>query len=1336
MNSQRNALPQLLPGVLAARRGWIRPEQLEELERLVAAELGRSAIDQMMARGWLDADARRRLEAELVAWNASSAGGDDGATVAGPPIADVETLAATVSDPNASRQRADAVASLDTVAFAPTLADHGGGKSAGSPAYGETVALPPTIRDPGASSASPSPDAATQADFSLAQNPGRASGHDPSTLETLAEPFASKPGRVDHIRLNSLAEPPSESIESRYTITKLHAKGGIGQVWVARDASLGREVALKELKPGRRIPDDVWARFVEEARITGQLEHPGIAPVYELGRRPEDGHPYYTMKFIRGGTLADAIEAHHEARAEGRDDPLARTRLLEAFMAVCNTIGYAHARGVIHRDLKSQNVVLGDFGEAIVLDWGLAKMIDLASDAASEPAPAASATAPNIAPPRPALPALSDTIAAGRQATLDGQIMGTPAFMPPEQASGDLKALGVRSDVYSLGAILYDILTGRPPFGAGKVDETLRQVREVPPVPPRQILPTVAPELEAVALKALAKRPSDRYASALDLAEEIRRFLADEPVTAYPEPPLKRAARWARKHRAAVASGAAAVLAGLVITGGAYVLVRQQRNAAIEQKAIAQSAVDRMYTDVAEQWLEDTSDPIQRAFLEEALAYYKKFADAPSAGPIGRLETAKAFLRVGDVERKLGRPDKAEPAYVQALDRLVPLADKYPSEAAFAASRARARERLAALLDARGDRDQAATLFDQARLEHERLAARRPDDTAALIDLARTCREQATMLRSLRKNDEALAALNEAVATLDPLAKSPAQAPVDAIRELGAALEKQGLILTDLGRWAEAETILDRACNLLEPVQARNPHNPRVREVLAGASDLLGRTLQRLDASDRAEPALRRAVDHYEVLARTFPDRPEYRRLLARGQINLGAFFLQNGRNEESRRIMEAANETLAGLDPERTSEPLKVRRDRATARRDLGASLEALGQSTEALAAYKQAVTDDEALVKQFPDTPDYQEHLALSLDAEARLLAATDPEAAVKLQERACSIADELLTRHADVAQYQGTAAHVRGGLGILLVADDPTRAEAAFRQAIAAARAHVEKQPDDPQAASVLAQDLSNLAEVRPEGNRLPDAETLGREAVTVQTAVLDSRHDNPRDLYELAVYETNLGEQLAEKNRPGEARTLYASAGKRFDTLVARPEATADDHAGLAYLETDRGKLALETGQPTDARAHFEQAVASQRAALKVAKRRASESPELREQIALLARATLEANAIDDAARTALELARTAPARPEARLEAARLLAACADRIAADTALAEPDRQARARAFGDRAVAQLRVAVDAGLKPDTPLADDPALKPLNTRDDFRALSAETAAPANAG
>jgi PAS domain S-box-containing protein len=290
----------------------------------------------------------------------------------------------------------------------------------------------------------------------------------------------------------------------RYSRLRLHATGGIGHVWLAHDSGLGRDVALKELRPERAGHAEAEARFLQEAQITGQLEHPGVVPVYELVRARDGRQPFYAIRFVKGRTLSEAARAYHDRRRAGAAEALELPALLNAFVTVCHTVAYAHARGVIHRDLKGQNVILGDFGEVVVLDWGLAKVLGR---------PEGAADAPSV---------VLDAAGADSGYTVQGQALGTPAYMAPEQSAGRLDLIDRRTDVYGLGALLYEALTGAPPFSGDSTEEVLRKVREEEPAPPRRLWPEVPPALEALCLRALAKRPEDRPAGAADLAQEVQ----------------------------------------------------------------------------------------------------------------------------------------------------------------------------------------------------------------------------------------------------------------------------------------------------------------------------------------------------------------------------------------------------------------------------------------------------------------------------------------------------------------------------------------------------------------------------------------------------------------------------------------------------------------------------------------------------------------------------------------------------------------------------------------------------------------------------------------------
>lgn len=402
------------------------------------------------------------------------------------------------------------------------------------------------------------------------------------------------------------------SAERRFRILRPHAEGGLGVVSVARDKELNREVALKEIKPKFSTDATSRNRFTLEAEITGGLEHPGIVPVYGLGQY-DDGRPYYAMRFIRGDSLKEAIERFHVAppgtgaRPEpGPVDPISTTvvgteppsethrtdesithrvsseafgsvefrKLLGRFIDVCQAIQYAHSRGVLHRDLKPGNIMLGKHGETLVVDWGLAK-------AAGKSERFESSGEVTLVP----------SSGSSVEATRAGSVIGTPAYMSPEQGAGRLDQLGPATDVYSLGATLYHVLTGRAPFVRQSLPEVLALVQRGEFPRPREFNPHVPRPLESICLKAMSLRPEDRYAAAADIADDIERWLADEPVHAHRETTLSHAARWFRKHRAWAMSGAAALaVVAVVATVSALWINWQKEVIATQERAATQLA--------------------------------------------------------------------------------------------------------------------------------------------------------------------------------------------------------------------------------------------------------------------------------------------------------------------------------------------------------------------------------------------------------------------------------------------------------------------------------------------------------------------------------------------------------------------------------------------------------------------------------------------------------------------------------------------------------------------------------------------------------------------------
>ncbi|MBN1854897.1 MAG: serine/threonine protein kinase [Pirellulales bacterium] len=322
----------------------------------------------------------------------------------------------------------------------------------------------------------------------------------PDQTRTSTNSFPDSPPTVLH-RDSAGEQIQASGSTQRFETIKLHARGGLGEVFRAKDHDLGREVALKEIRRERADDEQARNRFIREAKITGRLEHPGIVPIYGCGRY-DDGRPYYAMRMVGGQNLNDAIKEFHAMEGKDRDRgqrTLELRKLLGRFIDVCQAIRYAHSRGIIHRDIKPGNILLGPYGETLIVDWGLAKIVGRPEGVQQEE-DAETTQRPHSTKES--------------QATAHGYALGTPEFMSPEQASGWLDKIGPASDIYSLGATLYCLLTGRPSVTSKDADEIVDKARRGDWQPARKANPTVARPLDAICQKAMAQEIDDRYESA------------------------------------------------------------------------------------------------------------------------------------------------------------------------------------------------------------------------------------------------------------------------------------------------------------------------------------------------------------------------------------------------------------------------------------------------------------------------------------------------------------------------------------------------------------------------------------------------------------------------------------------------------------------------------------------------------------------------------------------------------------------------------------------------------------------------------------------------------
>jgi eukaryotic-like serine/threonine-protein kinase len=768
--------------------------------------------------------------------------------------------------------------------------------------------------------------------------------------------------------------------QSRFKIIRPHAKGGLGEVSLAEDRELNREVALKEIQPRFADDSNSRSRFLQEAEITGRLEHPGIVPVYGLGQYA-DGRPYYAMRFIRGDSLQEAALQFHQrlsnqeqaaseagtaSRKQYSIETVEFRKLLGRFIDVCNAIAYANARGVLHRDLKPGNIMLGQYGETLVVDWGLAKALGYSDEALID-----------------GEHTLLPSSGSGSAPTQMGSAIGTPAYMPPEQAEGSLEKMGPASDVYSLGATMYFLITGRPPVQGKSVAEILTKVRSGDVAFPTSINPGIPKPLAAICMRAMATNPEDRYAKPQELADEIERYLADEPTLAFVESYTVRVRRWTRKHPRLVASMAASLLVGLTSTLVIATVISGKNG----QLSAANAELDNVNIELGIK-----NDQLLLAVDREREATRNAQERQMEAETAVRLESIATAKAIASRQEAVKSQEQAE------LDRMI--AEEARREAVqrqLETEAARAQEVLAKEeAEARRQEAERVLVFFTDRV----VAAARPQDqdgglgnTATIRDAievavghitedfaglpmaeASVRRTIGTSYTFLGEYQRAIEQLKQAIELCEAAVGRQHEKTMFSMNELALAYKYAGdqdnsfrlyeelLECIKLNYGNEHEDLLTYTNNLGEAYRAAGRLDralPMLTETLRLRKSVLGpqhphtlTTMNNLamaieDAGNRAEalPLFEETLRlRREELSPTHP-------LTLQSMNNLAAAYVEDGRHEDAKKLHEEALRML--IDTLGQDHPSTL-----NSMNNLGKALLELGQTEEAIAKYRQALT------------------------------------------------------------------------------------------------------------------------------------------------------------------------------------------------------------------------------------------------------------------------------------------------------------------------------------------------------------------------------------------
>ncbi len=886
-------------------------------------------------------------------------------------------------------------------------------------------------------------------------------------------------------------------------------RGGMGVVNLMTQTALKRQVAVKTLLPDAVLTADRLTRFVDEARTAGGLKHPHIVPVYETGTH--DGRPYYVMEYVAGETLQDVL-------SRGALDFKPTARLIARLAEAAHT---AHAQNVVHRDLKPANVLLAHADAHA----GRADAVQLGGT-----------SGPRV------IPKLADfglawSDANDRAVSRTGQVVGTPRYMAPEQAAGSPGGVTAAADVYALGAILYECLTGRAPFETADLSALLAEIRDKDPVPPGRLRDKTPRDLETICLTCLEKDPARRYPSARALADDLTHFLNDEPIVARPPSWVGVAGKWAKRRPAAaglIAFGLVAAVAFAVTILAWNVSLTAERDQTAKQRDEKEKQRDETAKERDEKEKQRAEAAKERDEKEKERERTAKERDKARE----LLALAKGL---DDYTARLSNDPRIRTKDLDGLRKelLVKVVENRVTLTKLAGDDPELRElsgkgygQLAEITADIGAKADALPLYEKAVAAFEAMARDRPDVPGYRRALATTLDKQATLFRRIDRPADAEAGYRRAVGLWRDLADGPGGTPRDR-QALAGVCGNLGHHLRESGRPDAADKSYRESLDLLEKLTADHPAYADFTRDLAATERHLGLALWHTGRAGEAEERMTRAREMGEGLVKAHPKGEEYKKHLGATLNNLAILFTDTGRPADAEKAYTRAVELvddLAAAHPQ----VLAYRSDLSKAVNNLGTFHDDQGQCEKAEKAFARARDLRTRLVEADPDDTDFRHDLAGVLNNLGRLYAQLGRDADADAAYREAVRHRDILAKAKGplVEQQVGRATVLLNAANLFDQTGKVKEAAATRAEALALLRAMVKDHPDHPEYAAELSKVLNGLGGAATDRGdwkaaqghyeeviRLREKLTADHPTVTDYRRLLGTAHNNFGRMYHL-------------------------------------------------------------------------------------------------------------------------------------------------------------------------------------------------------------------------